>query len=132
MSDFGDEFLPPLRDSEILSQMGRSTSSDLDLLLARPSPGAAPPRLQGADTQNSHATSDGFQGYSLPDHDHASVLTIRKLPSTTSKKIDSAAPFTRHGSKQDLVHAWNDGSEQRMTALGALVDDLGYLGRVII
>ncbi len=132
MSDFGDEFLPPLRDSETLAQMGRRTSSDLDLLLARPSSGAAPPHLRGGDTPNSHAKSGGFQGYSLPNHDHASVLTIRKLPSTTFKKIDSAVPCTRHGSKQDLVHAWNDGSEHRMTALGALVDDLGYLGRVII
>ena len=135
MSEFGDEFLPPLRDSESLVQMGRDTSSDLDLLLARPYSGAAPPHRplpQGGDTQNSHPTLDGFQGYSVPDHDHASVLTIRKLPSITFKNTDGVAPFTQQGSKQDLVQSWNDGSEHRMTALGELVDDLGYLGRMII
>ena len=135
MSEFGDEFLPPLRDSESLAQMGRSTSSDLDLLLARPYSGAAPPHPplpQQGDTQNSHSTLDGFQGYSLPDHDHASVLTIRKLPSITFNNADSVAPFTQQSSKQDLVQSWNDGSEHRMTALGELVDDLGYLGGMII
>ena len=135
MSEFGDEFLPPLRDSETLAQMGRSTSGDLDLLLASPASRAAPPYLprpQGGDTQHSHATSGGFKGYSLPDHDHASVLTIRKLPSIAFKEIHGASPFTQQSSKQDLVHSWNDGSEHRITALEQLVDDLGYLGGVII
>lgn len=134
-SEFGDEFLPPLRDSESLAPMGRSTSGDLDLLLVSPASRAAPPHLprpQGGDTPHSHATSGGFQGYSLPDHEHASVLTIRKLPSITFKKIDGASPFNQQSSKQDLVHCWNDGSEHRITALEQLVDDLGYLGRVII
>lgn len=135
MSEVGDDFLPPLRESESLTQMGRSTSSDLDLLLVRPSSRAALPELsrpRGGDTQNSHAKLDGFQGYSLPDHDHASILTIRRPPSITFKKTDGASPFTPKGNKQDLVRSWNDGSEHRMTALGELVDDLGYLGRVII
>ena len=132
MSDCEDEFLPPLRDSESLTQIGRSTSSDLGHLLARPFSRATPPRPQGGDTQNSHTTSGGFQVYSLPDHDHASVLTIRKLPSITIKKADGASPFPQKGSKQDLVHSWNDGSQDRMTSLGELVDDLGYLGEVII
>lgn len=136
MSEIGDEFLPPLRDPESLAQMGRGTSSELDLLLARPPSRAAPPQPpqpQGrSDTENSHATLGGFQGYSLPDHDHASVLTIRKLPSLTFKKTDGASAFSQKGSKQDLVHSWNDGSEHRMTALKELVDDLGYLGEIII
>ena len=133
MSECDDEFLPPLRDPESLAQMGRSTSSDLDLLSAKPSSRAAPPHLprpQGSDARNPPAALGGFQGYSLVDH--ASVLTIRKLPSIPLKKTDGAAPFPRQSSKQDLVHSWNDGSEHRMSALGELVDDLGYLGDVII
>ena len=135
MSDFGDEFLPPVRDSESPAQMRRSSGSDLDLLLARPSSRAAPshlPRPQGGPPQKPHAVVGGFQGYSLPDHDHASVHTIRKLPSIPLKKTEGASPFTQQASKQDLVHSWNDGSEDRVTALGELVDDLGYLGEMII
>ena len=135
MSEFGDELLPPLRDPEPIAPMDEMSSSGLDPVSARHLSRAGPPnlsRLQNNDTQISHATFGGFQGYSLPDQDHASVLTLRKLPSPTFQKPDSASPFTQHQSKQDLVHSWNDGSEHHMTALGELVDDLGYLGRVII
>ena len=135
MSDFGDEFLPPVRDSESPAQIRRSSGSDLDLLLARPSSRAVPshpPQPQGDPTQKPHSVMGGFQGYSLPDHDQASVHTIRKLPSIPLKKTDGASPLTHQGSKQDLVHSWNDGSEHRVTALGELVDDLGYLGEMII
>ncbi|KAM0794498.1 hypothetical protein BDR22DRAFT_689619 [Usnea florida] len=135
MSDFGDEFLPPVRDSESPAQMHRSSGSDLDLLLARPSSRAVSPHLkrpQGGPTPKSHAVVGGFQGYGLPDQDQASVHTIRKLPSISLKKADGASPPTHQASKQDLVHSWNDGSEDRVTALGELVDDLGYLGEMII
>lgn len=134
-SEFGDDFLPPVRDSESLTQMGRRTSGDLEHLLVNSPSRPAPPisKPQGGDGQSSHATPlGGFQGYSLPDHDHASALTIRKLPSITLKKRDCASPFTQQSSKQDLVHSWNDGSEHRVTALEELVDDLGYLGKLII
>lgn len=123
MSEFGDEFLPALRELDSL---------DLDLS-ARPSSRTGPPKLslpQEGDPRDSHATLGGFQGYTLPDR--ASVLTIRKLPSLTLQKTDASSPFTQQGSKQDLVHSWNDGSERHMTALGELVDDLGYLGQLII
>ena len=132
MSDFGDDFLPPARDPESPTQMRRSSGSDLDLLLARPSFRAVPPRPQGGPQQKSNAAAGGFQGYSLPDHDHASVHTIRKLPSIPLKKTDAASPLSHQASKQDLVRSWNDGSEDRVTALGELVDDLGYLGEMII
>ena len=134
-SDFGDEFLPPVRDSESPAQMRRSSGSDLDLLLARPSSRAVSPHLtrpQGGSTQKSHAVVGGFHGYGLPDQDQASVHTIRKLPSIPLNKADGASPLTHQASKQDLVHSWNDGSEDRVTALGELVDDLGYLGEMII
>ena len=137
MSEIGDDLLPPLRDPECHARMDETTGSGLDSLAARPASRAGPPvlsRLQGNDTQISRTTFGGFQGYSLPQHDHASVLTIRKPPSLTfpNSKPDSISPFTQQQSKQDLVHSWNDGSEHHMTALGELVDDLGYLGRVII
>lgn len=133
MSEFGDEFLPPLRDPESLAQMGRSTSSDPDLLPARPSSKTGPQNLPWPLQDDTDATLGGFQGYTLPDHDHASVLTIRKLPSITFKKTDGTSGFPQDGSKKDLVHSWNDGSEHRMAALGELVDfdDLGYLAEMI-
>lgn len=123
MSEFGDELLPALRDFDSL---------DLDLS-ARPSSSTGPPKIslpQQSDTQDPHATLGGFQGYTL--HDRASVLTIRKLPSLTLEKTDATSPFAQQGSRQDLVHSWNDGSERHMSALGELVDDLGYLGHLII
>ena len=123
MSEFGDEFLPTLRGLDSL---------DLDLS-ARPSSRGGPPKISlpcEDDGKDSHATPGGFQGYTLPDR--ASVLTIRKLPSLTFQKPDASSPFTQQGSRQDLVDSWNDGSERHMTALGELVDDLGYLGQLII
>lgn len=135
MSEIEDDFLLPLRDSESLTRMGRSTSSDLELLPTRPPSRSAPPHLpqpQGGSIQSSHtSTIGGLKSYSLPNHDH-SILTIRKLPSITLKNTDGASSFPQQSSKQDLVHSWNDGSEHHMTALEELVDDLGYLGRVII
>ena len=132
MSEFGDELPPALRGPDSLARMGRSTSSDLDLPLARPPSKVGPPNLtrpQGGDLQTAHNTLGDLKGYTLPDHDYASVPTIRKLP---SEKAKFASPFTRPESKNDLVNCWNDGSEHHMTALGELVDDLGYLGKVII
>lgn len=131
MSEFGDEFLPPLRDPESLAQMGRNTSSDLDLLLARPSSRTGLSQLPQPQQGDTNVTPKGFQGYSLPTHDHASVLTIRKPPSITFKNKDGTPTFPQNGSKQDLVHSWNDGSEHRMTALGEFVEDLGYLRELI-
>ena len=133
MSEFGDEFLPPLRDPESLAQMGRSTSSDPDLLSARPSSRTGPQDLAWPLQDNTDTTLGGFQGYTLPDHDHASVLTIREIPSIVFKKTDGTSGFSQKGSKQDLVHSWNDGSEHRMAALGEGLDldDLGYLAGMI-
>ena len=76
--------------------------------------------------------SSGFEGYSLPEEEQSSVLTLRTLPITTFKCRSGDSPFSQQGSK-DLVHSWNDGSEHRihMTALDELVEDLGYLGEMI-
>ena len=135
MSDYGDELPPFLHDSESLAQMGSYTSSELDLHLTEPFSRArppSPPRQQHDNMQTSHATWGGFQGYSLRDHDCASVNTIRKIPSFTLKSTDGASPFTPQSSKQEIAHSWDDVSEHHMTALGELVEDLGYLGKVII
>lgn len=73
----------------------------------------------------------GFQEYSLSETDQASVLTVRKETNDNLESSGFGNPYGQHGSK-DLVHSWNDGSEHRMTALEELVDDLGYLGELII
>lgn len=73
----------------------------------------------------------GFQEYSLSETDQASILTVRKGPSDSLESRGFSHPYGQHGSK-DLVHSWNDGSEHRMTALEELVDDLGYLGELIV
>lgn len=135
MSEFGDELPPTLRDSASFAQKGQCTSNDHDLSLARPlDSGAGQPNVpwpQGADTQTSHGTLGGFQGYSLPNHDHAYVPAVRERPSLTFRQADGASSFGQRKAKQDLVHSWNDGSQHHMTALGELVDDLGYLGKLI-
>lgn len=73
----------------------------------------------------------GFQEYSLSETDQSSVLTVRKDTNDNLESTGFGNPYRQHGST-DLVHSWNDGSEHRMTALEELVDDLGYLGELII
>lgn len=73
--------------------------------------------------------SPGIQGYSLPEPDHMSSLTLRKSPSKNGTHSQQLSPSseTRH-----FVQSWDDGSDQRhLTALDELVDDLGHLGRII-
>lgn len=112
ISDFGEDVL------------GGGISSDTnscDLL------GTQCPR----DTSLNNRAYPGFQEYRLSETDQASVLTVRKYPSTSLESRCSGTPFGQHDSKE-LVHSWNDGSEHRMTALEELLDDLGYLGELII
>ncbi|KAL8696808.1 MAG: hypothetical protein Q9224_002605 [Gallowayella concinna] len=73
--------------------------------------------------------SPEFQGYTLPETEHASTLTLRKSSSAVLTSKSDSAPSDTH----QLVHSWNDGSDQlHLTALDGLIDDLGYLGQVII
>ncbi|KAL8860857.1 MAG: hypothetical protein Q9178_002887 [Gyalolechia marmorata] len=75
-------------------------------------------------------SSRGFQGYNLPDAKHASALTLIKLPSTVSMPGRKRSPSSEN---HRFVQSWNDGSGQRhLTALDELVDDLGYLGQIIV
>lgn len=79
-----------------------------------------------------YADFRGFQGYSLPETEQASTLTLRNIPSLVNLgSRGSSTPYGNQGSKA-LVSSWNDGAEHRMTALEELVDDLGYLGELII
>ncbi|MCJ1467795.1 hypothetical protein MMC07_006420 [Pseudocyphellaria aurata] len=86
-------------------------------------------------TANLHETEfssiEGFQGYALPETEQASALTLRKFPSRTLESRGAGSAFGKQSST-DLVHSWNDGSKHRITALEELVDDLGYLGQLII
>ena len=72
----------------------------------------------------------GFQGYSLPPADQASVLTLRKSP-VTAFVPDVESQFVKQGN-QDFVRSWDDGSEHLMTSMEELVNEMGYLGEVIL
>lgn len=115
ISDFGDDVL------------GGGIPSDInycDLL------GTNGPRDTFTSSLSNRAYP-GFQEYSLSEIDQASVLTVCKHPKSSLESRGSGTSFGQHDSKE-LVHSWNDGSEHRMTALEELVDDLGYLGKIII
>lgn len=94
-----------------------------------------PKNLRIGSTANLHDTEypelEGFQGYRLSETEQASALTLRKFPSIALESRGGDAPFGKQASK-DLVHFWNDGSGHRITALEELVDDLGYLGELIV
>lgn len=140
MSDFEDDNppdYPPMRHDRS-SSFAQLTFSDLDQSMKPPSrtAPAPPPARTSPPSPLEHEPAlvylqGGFQGYSLPDADHASVLTIRKVPSTTFKPADAASPFTQQG-KQEMVHAWNDGTAgHRLSQLGELMEACGYLGNLI-
>ena len=131
MSEFGDEHFSIRRNSTSPAQLAISDKHSLDQLPPRPPSRAAPPP-PASKPATAYSTLGGFQGYSIPDSDHTSVLTIRKLPSTTFKPSETSTNFGQQGTKKELVESWNDGSEHRMSALSELVEDLGYLGTVII
>lgn len=75
--------------------------------------------------------SSGFPGYSLPEEGHASELTLRKVP---TPRFSAPLPEPAIGSQNgaDRVQSWNDGSEHRLTAMEELLNDLGYLGGMIM
>lgn len=78
------------------------------------------------------SSPSSFQGYSLPERDRGSALTLRKPPSTTVSH-QSDRSLHRQDSRQDfVVQSWHDGNEQYLSALGELVDDMGYLGDLIV
>ncbi|KAL8727701.1 MAG: hypothetical protein Q9166_005874 [cf. Caloplaca sp. 2 TL-2023] len=92
------------------------------------------PPLLGAITsdpmlQMPQLPSTGFQGYSLPEADHASQLTLRKPSTAVFTPVYESIPKS---DSYPLVESWNNGSDRRhMTTLDELVYDLGYLGQII-
>ena len=133
-SDFGEALLD-LRDEHHSEIVSKNLSSDFDQLYLHPTYESSSPS-QPAPCRG----SGGFEGYSLPEEEQTSVLTLRILPSSTLTSPSGDSPFSQQGSK-DIVHSWNDGSEHRitspeqrinMTALDELVEDLGYLGEMIV
>ncbi|KAI4243148.1 MAG: hypothetical protein L6R42_010837 [Xanthoria sp. 1 TBL-2021] len=112
-------------------------SEDQSRLASQSTPRESPPLLGkttfGEDFQllpMLQLPSPGFQGYSLPEAEHASTLTLRKLPSNTFTASQQRSPSSH---SHRLVQSWNDGSnQQHLTALDELVDDLGHLGQIII
>lgn len=127
-SDF-DEVLLDSRDDYNSQALLKNTISDLEKFHVQM------PSVEGSSTSycTPHRSSAGFEGYSLPEAAQSSMLTLRDLPSSTFQPSSGGSPFSQPGSK-DLVHCWNDGSEHRvsMTALDELVEDLGYLGEMIV
>lgn len=104
--------------------------------LQNPEPNVEPDKLSldrlhlGSSASVHDAAYPGFQGYSLPKTEYESALTLRKLPSNPLT-TDCESPFKNQGSK-DLIHSWNDDGHHRISQLNELVDDLGYLGELII
>ncbi|TVY32336.1 hypothetical protein LSUB1_G008221 [Lachnellula subtilissima] len=68
----------------------------------------------------------GFSGYSLPDDQYASEHTLRK-EATTSSLAKSAARSTFGGAS-----AFPAPDSENMSALEELMNDMGYLGGVIV
>lgn len=119
MSDFDENGVIFKRDSLPLSD---------DFYIEQPSrPPPPPPEVR---TTAAFPSNKGFQGYSLPAFEYESSTTIRKLPSTIPDPTETG--LDHRSSKQSLVHSWDDGSEHRMSSLKEFVDDLGYLGDLII
>jgi len=131
-SDFGEGLLDS-RDNYKSEVLSKNTNSDLEE--EEPQLQLQTPSVVSSITLCStpHRSSLGFAGYNLSDEEQSSVLTLRNLPGSASKPPSGEPPFSHQGSK-DLVHSWNDGSEHRinMTALEELVEDLGYLGEMIV
>ena len=136
MSEFGDEVTFLRHGSEDAGAPYNQLSTDLMNALEftaasppsrppPPPPAPAPPAMNGKPA-TARIIFGTFQGYSLPEDDCASVLTIRKPPSTKflTKTSSKTSPVDQPGHAKTLVNAWKDGSEH-------LLDDLGYLGDMI-
>ena len=87
-----------------------------------------PPPLESEPQGPEHSYSiGGFQGYSLPKHEQASSVTIKKPP--TRDRLPPP-PLPRQASAQ-LVQSWDDGTPQRVGGAIGMLDELGYLGTLI-
>ncbi|KAL8646063.1 MAG: hypothetical protein Q9210_006347 [Variospora velana] len=83
-------------------------------------------------TQQQQLPSPRFQGYTLPEQEHVSTLTLRK-PASAGFAPNDAMAGERGGENDQLVREWDDGSSSagQLTGLEGLVQELGFLGRAI-
>ncbi|KAL8901987.1 MAG: hypothetical protein Q9207_004930 [Kuettlingeria erythrocarpa] len=125
---------PSVRDfEEAWGSESQTRAGSQDLSLQSPSRASQPlanheghlPALELL--QMPQLPSPGFQGYSLPEQNRGSSLTLRKPASAT---LDTVQPLSNN---EQLVHSWNDGSgHPHLTSLDELIDDLGHLGQAIV
>lgn len=76
-------------------------------------------------------SSPHFSGYSPSEADHGSMLTVKEPQSAPFEPLGFRSPLQQNDS-QIRIQAWNDGTKHPATALEELIDDLGYLGKLII
>ena len=119
-ADFGDD----LDFASLDIRRGSETSAEF-IAFGPPSRAPPPPPASESTTMTPKPSLGGFQGYSLPSDDHASALTLRKLPSATLKSSSGDLSLPRQSGKKNFVQSWNDGSEH-------LLDELNYLSELII
>lgn len=84
-----------------------------------------PPVHQHMDA--AYLNTGRFDGYNLPEAEHASALTLRNISPRDTKATSPVSPAAMRSS-QDRVSSWNDGS----AALEELFNELSYLGEVIV
>ncbi|KAL8967621.1 MAG: hypothetical protein Q9197_005335 [Variospora fuerteventurae] len=134
---------PSVRDFEEVSgssmSQTRAGSQDLSIQLStrlidteHASTGEGVNHLQTFPPQQ-QAPSPRFQGYTLPEQEHMSTLTLRK-PASAGFAPDDAIGGERVGENDQLVREWDDGSSSagQLTGLEGLVQELGFLGRAIV
>ncbi|KAL8918430.1 MAG: hypothetical protein Q9208_007335 [Pyrenodesmia sp. 3 TL-2023] len=123
---------PSVRDFEEAWDTESQTRADLSL---EGSSRAKPPLADHENPlppldllQMPQLPSPGFQGYSLPEQDYGSALTLRK---PASAHLDpTQQPLSEN---EQLVQSWDDGSgHPHLTSLDELIDDLGHLGQAIV
>ena len=118
--DYDPEFLQLHRNSQSSLQLGTHL---LDFAAPK-QPSRAPPPPPRLQQEAESATSRQVDNI-LPSDDHASILTIRERPSRILDDTVARSSPSLQADRQGRVQTWNDGSEH-------LLDDLGYLGELII
>jgi hypothetical protein len=123
MSEYGEDLLDSLTESESRLQSVQVRDEEAEMANLHGIEHYAAANMYGA-------AYPGFFSYQLPQTEQGSNMTLKTLP---SNPLSTSEGHRRYGSKpiHDQVRSWNDGAEHRMTALEALVDDLGYLGQLI-
>ena len=91
----------------------------------------ASPNRSDEDNEDSYVDASGFYGYSLPEAEHASVLTLRNLESANSKSSGGEMSHFKPEHRDEIIRAWNDGAEHHKSAMQELVDDFDYLSKMI-